>query len=111
MAFPWQLALSAMETSADTSSVCTQERLDEATHHLQLSGRSSDRLPTGCLTLSLLVVGEAEEEGDNSCTFAFDLAPSPVHGFTTSTESPSPPTVISVVRSCGPVAQRLQLRC
>jgi len=111
MAFPWQLALSAMETSADIGSVCSQERLDEATHHLQLSDRSSDWVPMDCLTLSLPIIGEAEEEGDNSCTFAFDLALSLVHGFTTSTESTSLPAVISVERYCGPVAQRLQLRC
>jgi hypothetical protein len=110
MAFPWQFALSAMITSADISPACTQERLDEATHHLQLSGRSSDWVPIDCLTFAL-VIGEAEEEWDNPCTFALDFAASPVHGFTTSTECTSLPTLISLERSCYAFAQRLHLRC
>lgn len=110
MAFPWQFALSAMETSRDSASVGTQERLGEATHHLKLSGRSCDWVPMDCLALSL-AVSEADEEGDDICPFAFDLAPSPVHHFTTGTEAPSLPPQIPAARSPYSLAQRLHLRC
>lgn len=110
MAFPWQLALSAMETSDNNAPVRTQGRLDETTHHLQLSGHSSDWVPMDCLTLSI-VIGEAEEEGDHTSPFAFALATSPVHGFTIPTEATSLPPLISVERFSFPLAQRLHLRC
>jgi hypothetical protein len=110
LAFPWQLALSAMESATQTIALGSQVRLDEASHHLQLSGVASSRTPLDCLTLSMMI-GEVEQEGDDICAIAFDLIAFPAHGFSISMESAAVPANFSVERSSPPLAQRLCLRC
>jgi hypothetical protein len=110
MAFPWQLALSAMERATHTIALGSQVRLDEASHHLQWSGAASDQAPLDCLTLSM-VMGEVEQEGADTCTVGFDLVAFPAHSFSVSMESAAVPASFSVERSSPPLAQRLCLRC
>ncbi|SIO67692.1 hypothetical protein SAMN05444166_8423 [Singulisphaera sp. GP187] len=110
LAFPWQLALSAVECSTQTIAVGAQGRFDEATQHLQMSGDASARTPWDCLTISM-VIGEPEPEGDDACAFAFDLIAFPAYGCSMSVESAAVPTMISTQRSSPPLTQPLCLRC
>lgn len=58
-----------------------------------------------------MAIGEMEEEGDDTCTLAFDLVAFPDHGFCLSIESAAVPVMISVERASPPLVQQLYLRC
>src|SRR5690349_15182363 len=51
MGLPWQLALWAALVTSPPSAPCHRVRLDEAPHHLQLSGRACDRVVRDGLVL------------------------------------------------------------
>lgn|GEM_PF-6225223 len=111
MAFPWQLAFSAIERSAAESLLSASHRQIEVAPPPQWQSRSATT-PTSldCLML-VLDASEAEEEGNDFCPLDLTVAVALLEGAGFPTESRAAPLAIPAERIPSPHFVRFCLRC